>query len=95
MARAAALSALASGARLQAETVGGIAVSDLQAVVDQLKAAQYSVVTWAAGMLDFGHAELTVQQLCKAVVALTSTTRSRSDADRGAPCLKPISCAGV
>jgi formylmethanofuran dehydrogenase subunit B len=72
---AAALSALAGGARLQAESVGGIAVSDLQAVVDRLKAAQYSVVTWAAGMLDFDHAELTVQQLCKAVVALNKETR--------------------
>jgi formylmethanofuran dehydrogenase subunit B len=72
---AAALSALAGGARLQAESVGGIAVSDLQAVVDRLKAAQYSVVTWAAGMLDFDHAELTVQQLCKAVVALNKDTR--------------------
>jgi formylmethanofuran dehydrogenase subunit B len=72
---AAALSALAGGARLQAETVGGIAVSELQAVIDRLKAAQYSVVTWAAGMLDFGHAELTVQQLCKAVVALNKDTR--------------------
>jgi formylmethanofuran dehydrogenase subunit B len=72
---AAALSALAGGARLQAETVGGIAVSQLQAVIDRLKAAQYSVVTWAAGMLDFDHAELTVQQLCKAVVALNKDTR--------------------
>ena len=72
---AAALSALAGGARLQAESVGGIATSDLQAVVDRLKAAQYGVVTWAAGQLDFDHAELTVQQLCKAVVALNKDTR--------------------
>jgi formylmethanofuran dehydrogenase subunit B len=72
---AAALSALAGGARLQAESVGGIAISDLQTVVDRLKAAQYSVVTWAAGQLDFDHAELTVQQICKAVVALNKDTR--------------------
>jgi formylmethanofuran dehydrogenase subunit B len=72
---AAALSALAGGARLQAESVGGIAISDLQTVVDRLKAAQYSVVTWAAGQLDLDHAELTVQQICKAVVALNKDTR--------------------
>jgi formylmethanofuran dehydrogenase subunit B len=53
---AAALNALARGVKLQAETVGGIAVAELQAVVDKLKAAQYSVVTWAAGHLGYAHA---------------------------------------
>ncbi|NJD06736.1 MAG: formylmethanofuran dehydrogenase subunit B, partial [Methylococcaceae bacterium] len=67
---AAALAALTNGASLQAESIGGIAVSDLAAVVERLKAAKYSVVTWAAGHLAFAHAELTVQQLCRWVVAL-------------------------
>ncbi len=72
---AAALSALAGGQYLQAASVGGVAVAALQAVVDRLKAASYGVITWAAGQLDFDHAELTVQQLCKAVVALNRATR--------------------
>ncbi len=75
---AAALNALARGARLQAETVGGIRLADLQAVIDKLKAASYSVVTWAAGHLGYAHAELTVQQLCQAVVALNQSGATRS-----------------
>jgi len=75
---AAALNALARGGKLQAGTVGGIAVADLQAVIDKLKAASYSVLTWAAGHLGYSHAELTVQQLCQAVVALNKTGGTRS-----------------
>jgi formylmethanofuran dehydrogenase subunit B len=72
---AAALSALAQGAELRADSAGGVALSDLRAVIDRLKQARYGVVTWAAGQLDFPHAELTVQQLCKMVVALNRETR--------------------
>jgi formylmethanofuran dehydrogenase subunit B len=72
---AAALAALANGAVLQAEQVGGIPVAELRAVVDRLRQANYGVVTWAAGQLDFPHAELTVQQLCKLVVTLNRDTR--------------------
>lgn len=75
---AAALNALARGVKLQAESVGGITLADLQAVVDRLKAAQYSVITWAAGHLGYAHAELTVQQLCRAVVALNQSGATRS-----------------
>jgi len=75
---AAALNALVSGVNLQAESFGGIAKADLQAVVDRLKAAKYSVVTWAAGHLGYAHAELTVQQLCQAVVALNKSEATRS-----------------
>ncbi|MGZ8218713.1 formylmethanofuran dehydrogenase subunit B [Methylomagnum sp.] len=72
---AAALAALASGANLQAEDVGGVPLAELRAVVDRLKQASYGVVTWAAGQLNFPHAELTVQQLCKMVIALNRDTR--------------------
>lgn len=75
---AAALNALARGVQLQAESVGGIAVADLQALVDRLKAASYSVFTWAAGQLAYPHAELTIQQLSQAVVALNQTGATRS-----------------
>ena len=75
---AAALNALARGVSLQAESIGGIAVTELQTVIDKLKAASYSVVTWAAGHLNYAHAELTVQQLCQAVVALNKSGATRS-----------------
>ncbi|WP_367025396.1 formylmethanofuran dehydrogenase subunit B [Methylococcus sp. ANG] len=73
---AAALSALARGASLQAESVGGVPVEVLQGVVDRLKRSSYSIVTWVAGQLDFPHADLTVQQVCQTVTALNKETRA-------------------
>jgi formylmethanofuran dehydrogenase subunit B len=73
---AAALSALARGASLQAETAGGVPVAVLEGVVDRLKRSGYSVVTWVAGQLDFPHADLTVQQVCQAVTVLNKETRA-------------------
>jgi formylmethanofuran dehydrogenase subunit B len=72
---AAALAALANGATLRAESVGGVPVAELAALVDRLRAARYGVVSWVASELDFPHAELTVQQLCKAIIALNRETR--------------------
>ncbi|MGR9088509.1 MAG: formylmethanofuran dehydrogenase subunit B [Gammaproteobacteria bacterium] len=61
------LRALAKGRPIQAQSVGGIAIADLEALAEQLKAAQYSVVTWAAGSLSFRQAELTVQTLSEMI----------------------------
>lgn len=61
------LSALLKGRPLQAQSVAGIALADLQAIADKLKAAQYGVVIWGAGALAFEQAELTVQTLCNIV----------------------------
>jgi formylmethanofuran dehydrogenase subunit B len=70
------LRALVNGKGIQAEQVGGIAVSDLTVLAEQLKQAKYSVVTWAAGDLDFDHAEATVQTVCEMVKELNEDTRS-------------------
>lgn len=70
------LRALVNNKTIQAEWVGGIAVSDLAVLADQLKQAKYSVVTWAAGDLDFEHAETTVQTICEMVKELNKNTRS-------------------
>lgn len=72
----AALRALALGKSLHATEVAGIAVSDLQKLSNRLKAAQYSVIAWAAGALEFPHAELTVQNIAELVKELNKTTRS-------------------
>ena len=72
---AGALAALANGVDLKADSVGGISMVVLRSIIDRLKAAQYGVVSWAAGQLDFEHAELTIQRLTKAIVALNTTTR--------------------
>lgn len=75
---AAAFNALARGARLQATHVGGIAVADLSAVLEKINQAHYSVFTWAAGHLAYAHADLTVQQLSGAVVAINAGGKTRS-----------------
>ncbi len=61
------LRALVKGNPIRVDSVGGIAVADLQAIADKLKAASYSVVTWAAGALAYSQAELTVQTLSETV----------------------------
>ncbi len=61
------LRALVKGQLVLVEQVAGIRVANLQKVADKLKKATYSVVTWAAGALDFSQAELTVQMLCEMV----------------------------
>jgi formylmethanofuran dehydrogenase subunit B len=75
---AAALHALSNGAQLQAQQVGGIAVADLARIVERMRAAQYSVVSWAAGHLAYPQADLTVQQLCRFVVSLNKSGGTRS-----------------
>ena len=61
------LRALVKGKKIIAECICGIAASDLHSVAEQLKAAKYGVVTWAAGALNFDQAELTVQMLSEMV----------------------------
>ena len=73
---AAALNALARGASLQADSVGGVPLAELAALIERLRQARYSVFTWAAGQLSFPHAELAIQQVCQTVVALNKTSRS-------------------
>lgn len=58
------LSALIKGRLLQAQSVAGIAIGDLQTIADKLKAARYGVIAWGAAALAFDQAELTVQTLC-------------------------------
>ena len=70
------LRALLKGKQIQAESVAGVAVSELQALAEKLKAAKYSVVTWSAGQLDFDHAEATIQNVCEMIKEINATTRS-------------------
>lgn len=69
------LRALVKGLPIRAVEVGGIAVSELQAIADKLNAAKYSVVTWAAGALGYSQAELTVQALSEMIKDINRTTR--------------------
>ncbi len=69
------LRALVKGQPIQAESVAGISLANLQAIAEKLKNAKYGVVTWAAGALNYAHAELTVQTLSEMVKDLNHTTR--------------------
>jgi formylmethanofuran dehydrogenase subunit B len=71
------LRALVKDNPIRVESVGGVAVADLQGVADKLKAAKYSVITWAAGALAYSQAELTVQTLSEMIKDINSqNTRS-------------------
>ncbi len=69
------LRALVKGQPIRATSVAGIAVADLQTIAEQLKAASYGVVTWAAGALAYSQAELTVQTLSEMIKDLNQNTR--------------------
>ena len=71
-----ALNALLINKKINAETVGGVAVSALQALVEKLKAAKYAVVVWSASSFKFSHAELTIQSIVQLVNQLNETTRA-------------------
>jgi formylmethanofuran dehydrogenase subunit B len=71
-----ALRALVAGKPLKATAVAGIAISDLQQIADQLKAAKYAVIAWVAKDFNFPQAELTIQQLTETVVNLNLNTRA-------------------
>jgi formylmethanofuran dehydrogenase subunit B len=70
-----ALRALLAGRRVPRDEVAGIPVATLQMLAGKMSAAKYGVVAWAAGDLDFPHAELTVQTLTDLVRDLNRTTR--------------------
>lgn len=70
------LRALINGKQVQAETVGGIQVSELQQLTETLKVAKYSVFVWSGMQLNYDHAETSIQMLCEAIKELNKDTRS-------------------
>ncbi|MGD0959656.1 MAG: formylmethanofuran dehydrogenase subunit B [Methylomonas sp.] len=64
---AAVLAAMLKGKAIQAQSVGGLTIADLQSIIDKFKAASYGVVCWGAAALTFDHAELAIQNLCAIV----------------------------
>ena len=72
----AALRALIQGKTLAVKEVAGIAIADLQNVVERLKNAKYAVLVWVAKDLDFSYAELTIQNITESVVTLNQKSRA-------------------
>lgn len=69
------LHTLLTGIKLDVTEVVGIKVKVLEQLVEQMQGAQYGVVVWSPGELDFPHSELTIQNFCEIVKYLTRFTR--------------------
>ena len=72
----AALRAMIQGKTLKADAIAGIAVTDLQVVVEQLKQARYAVLIWIAKDFNFAHAELTIENITESIVTLNTQSRA-------------------
>lgn len=70
-----ALRAVLAGRRVAAGEVAGVPLAALVSLAERMKQARYGVAAWAAGDLDFAHAELAVQALSELVRDLNQTTR--------------------
>ncbi len=63
------------GFRIKARKVAGIPLADIDALAERCKTAAYGVTVWAPPVLDFPHAELTVDQLAGLGKDLNPTIR--------------------
>jgi formylmethanofuran dehydrogenase subunit B len=70
-----ALRSLFAGRELKEKIVAGVAIAELSALLERMRAARYGVLTWAAADLAFPHADLAIQSMCEFVKALNSQTR--------------------
>ncbi len=70
-----ALRGLLAGRTLTAQTVAGVSMEELAALLARMRKAHYGVLTWAAADLAFPHAELAIQTMCELVTALNVSGR--------------------
>ena len=63
------------GFRIKARKVAGIPLAEIDALAERCRKATYGVVVWAPPLLDFSHAELTVDQLAGLAKDLNQTIR--------------------
>jgi formylmethanofuran dehydrogenase subunit B len=63
------------GFRIKPFKIGGVSLEDIDALAERCRNAKYGVVVWAPPLLDFPHAELTVDQISGLVKDLNLTTR--------------------
>jgi formylmethanofuran dehydrogenase subunit B len=70
-----ALRAVVAGRRVPRDDIAGVPLAVLDALAARMKQSKYGVAAWAAGDLEFPHAELAVQTLTDLVRDLNKTTR--------------------
>ncbi|MHB1085132.1 MAG: hypothetical protein ACYCZA_09880 [Thiobacillus sp.] len=71
----AALRARLNGRTLDASTVAGVSITQMETLLADMKAARYGVLVWNAAELNFPHADLTVQAMVDLVKDLNLDTR--------------------
>lgn len=70
-----ALRARLAGRRLDADSVAGVPMDQVDALLETLRAARYGVLVWNAAELDFPHADLAIQAMVDLVKDLNQATR--------------------
>jgi len=70
-----ALRARLAGRRLDADSVAGVPMDQVDALLETLRAARYGVLVWNAAELTFPHADLAIQAMVDLVKDLNQTTR--------------------
>jgi formylmethanofuran dehydrogenase subunit B len=70
-----ALRSLLAGTPIQTRKVAGVAVRDLEKLIDRIKAARYAVFVWSPPRLAFPAADITVAGICDLVKELNQYTR--------------------
>ncbi len=70
-----AINALLQNSLVNNPTVGGAKITELKALLEQMRAAQYGVIVWEPATLNSPHADLTVQAICRVVNELNKSTR--------------------
>jgi formylmethanofuran dehydrogenase subunit B len=64
-----------AGDKVNLEYLSNKQLKDLELLSDQMTNADYGVLVWAPGELNFPHAELTIQAFCEMVKFLNRNTR--------------------
>lgn len=70
-----ALRARLAGRRLDADSVAGVPMDQVDALLETLRAARYGVLVWNAAELTFPHADLAIQAMVDLVKDLNQATR--------------------
>jgi formylmethanofuran dehydrogenase subunit B len=70
-----ALRALVAGQPMQARSVAGVKVSELNRLIETMQAAKYGVIIWSPPRLPFASGDLIVEAICDLVKELNAHTR--------------------
>lgn len=70
------VNAMLSGRSIQAESVAGIRLKDLQCLIEKLKNAKYAAIVWSTRAFNSAHGALTVEHITQLIAKLNQTTRA-------------------